>query len=215
MNTKRIMFWLGFFIVLVLIIWGLIVAMNKPVTSQEPKNPAPATVNDHIFGKSDAVVTLIEYSDFQCPACRTYYYFVDKLLNSTTSVRVVYRHFPLPQHPNAIPAALAFEAASVQGKSFEMYKMIFENYDQWVELTDPKPEFVKYAESLGLNVSKFSEDMASTTLRKIIDDNAIEGQKIGINATPTFFVNGKFINNPPSYAEFEKLIRETATTTTQ
>ena len=215
MNTKRIMFWSGFFVVLALIVWGLIVAMNKPVTSQEPKDPAPVNESDYIFGKSDGVFTLIEYSDFQCPACRTYYYFVDKLLNSTTSVRFIYRHFPLPQHPNAIPAALAFESAGVQGKSFDMYKALFENYDEWVELADPKPEFVKYAESLGLNSAKFSEDMASTTLRKRIDDNAKEGQKIGINATPTFFVNGKFINNPPSYAEFEKLIQEAATTTTQ
>ncbi len=221
MNSRRITFWTVFIVVLGLIVVGLIAAMNKPAkdTLSSLKEPAPITSEDHVYGPSDAPVTLIEYSDFQCPACEMYFYEIEQLLaSSTVPIRFVYRQFPLAQHPNAVPAALASEAAGAQGKFWDMYKLIFANHTEWTELPDAVPTFVKYAETIGLDIPKFKADMApstssgqgNSTLIDKITNSSKEGVSIGINATPTFFVNGKPINNPPSYAEFETLIETAA-----
>jgi len=211
MNTKRFLFWACFIIVLVLIIWGLIVAMGKtPVTlGQNFGTPAPITASDHVFGPKDAPVTIVEYSDFQCPACQTYYFIMEKVLaSSTVPFRLVYRHFPLSQHQNAVPASLASESAGVQGKFWEMYRLMFENQTDWEGLKDTTSIFVGYAKEIGLDVEKFKADLSSTTLKDKIKANMDEGIKIGVNATPTFFVNGKAINNPASYDEFKTIIEQ-------
>ncbi len=210
MNTRRIIFWLGFVIVLGLIVWGLVVAMNKPVLGVSLNDLATVTAMDHITGPIDAPITIIEYSDFQCSACEIYYYFVKRLLEeSPMSIRFVYRQFPLPQtqHPNAFSSAIASEAAGVQGKFFEMYAELFENHAEWTELTDPTSIFIGYAVKIGLNVDGFKADMSSSTLRAKVQADSDGGIKVGINSTPTFFVNGIAITNPPTYEEFKTLIQ--------
>ena len=218
MNTKRIIFWVCFLVVLALIIWGLAIAMSRPVTvgGIPVGTPGPVTDSDHVRGSPNALVTLIEYSDFQCPACENFYPEVAKLLQdeSSTTLRLVYRHFPLSQHPNAISASMASEAAGVQGKFWEMYDLIFKNHIDWTELADPTPVFVGYAKSLGLDVTKFTADLKNPTLAQVIQTDADSGQVAGINATPTFFINGKPIVNPSSYADFKKLIDQAASTST-
>src|SRR4051812_16814987 len=106
MNTNRILFWLGFIVVLGLIIWGLIAAMNKSSKIAQGGTPAPVSSTDNVRGSASSTVTLIEYGDFQCPACGAYYPTVERLYNeSSSSMRMVFRHFPLGQHKNAILAA--------------------------------------------------------------------------------------------------------------
>ncbi len=218
MNTRRIFFWSAFVVILGLIVWGLVVAMNKAPSDKTAKlgQPAPVTGQDHVWGPTDAPVTIIEYSDFQCPACQAYYYVLEKLMaSSTVPIRLVYRHFPLTQHKNALPAAMASEAASVQGKFWEMYGLIFDNAADWTEADDPNPVFVGYATKIGLDAEKFKTDLSSATLKEFIKSQNEEGLKIGINSTPTFFVNGKVITNPTSYAAFQALIEEAASGNTQ
>ena len=127
MNIKRILFWLGFIVVIGLIIWGMIAAGKK--ASRETANlplPDQITAQDWARGNVNGPVTIVEYSDFQCPACGIYFPVVEQLFKEYASnMRFVYRHFPLPQHANAIPAAKASEAAGKQGKFWEMYEMIF------------------------------------------------------------------------------------------
>lgn len=216
MNIKRVIFWLSFAIVLFLIIWGLIVAMNKSTVGLTLVAPAPITPVDHVLGSSTAPVTLIEYSDFQCPACEAYYPVVEQVLaSSTVPTRFVYRHFPLSQHPNAIPSALAAEAANVQGKFWDMYRLLFENHSDWTELADPNQIFVGYATKLGLDIPQFKTDIASSTLKDIITADSDEGIHIGINGTPTFFLNSKVISTPKSYDEFISLIQTAASSSPQ
>ena len=214
MNIKRTVFWITFLGILALIIWGLAVAMNRPlnVGDSPAGSPAPVSDTDHVQGPVNAPVTLIEYSDFQCPACENYYYFVVKLLQDepSTTVRFVYRHYPLPQHANAIPAAMASEAAGLQGKFWGMYDLIFKNHADWTELADPTSVFVGYATTLGLDVVKFKTDLKSKDLVARIAAYSDSGQTTGINATPTFFINGKPITNPQAYADFKKLIDQAA-----
>jgi protein-disulfide isomerase len=213
MNIKRFGFWAGFVIILALIVWGLIAAMNKQnggngLTSD---SPAPVTAADHTIGPDNAPVTLIEYSDFQCPACELYHYVVEQVLaSSTVPVRFVYRHFPLPQHPNAVPAAMASEAAGAQGKFWDMYHLIFNDHTEWTELPDPTGVFTGYAAKIGLDMERFKADLGSSTLRDRINRDKDEGIRIGINATPTFFVNGKAIINPQGYEAFKTLIETSA-----
>ncbi|MCL5782217.1 MAG: DsbA family protein [Patescibacteria group bacterium] len=208
---KRILFWLGFIVVLGFIIWGLIVALQKPVNGTSAGAPSPISTIDHVKGPENAPVTIIEFSDFQCPACEAYYSLVSKIVNDyPDTVRLVYRHFPLPQHPNAIPAAMASEAASAQGKFWEMYDLLFSNHADWTELADPTDVFIGYAGKIGLNVEQFKQDISSSTLKARVQANADEAVKIGVNYTPSFFVNGKIINNPQSYEEFKAIIEKAA-----
>lgn len=211
MNINRIIFWICFVAILLLIVWGMIVALGRPVPGQSLATPAPVTSADHVRGLDTAPVTIIEYSDFQCPACENYYPTIEKVLNnSSTTTRFVYRHFPLSQHKNALPAAYASEAASKQGKFWDMYEKIFTNHADWTELADATPIFEKYATEIGLDVDKFKLDSNSTTTKALVVDQQTEGQKIGVNSTPSFFVNGVFIKTPPTYEEFIKIIGDAA-----
>lgn len=210
MNTKRIIFWSVFLVILALIVWGLAVAMKKSANAPVGLNlgtPASVTVVDHIRGPENAKVTLLEYSDFQCPACQAYYPLISRIMDeASTSLRLVYRHYPLPQHANAFSAAVASEAAAVQGKFWEMYDLLFATPSDWTEESDPTPVFVRYAGQIGLNVSQFTNDLASSTLKDKVTAQKNEGIKLGINATPTFFINGKAIANPQGYEPFKQII---------
>ncbi|HTK33324.1 MAG TPA: thioredoxin domain-containing protein [Candidatus Paceibacterota bacterium] len=211
MNTKRIIFWACFIIILGLIFWGLVVAMNKPTTGSIVGTPAPVTSEDHILGPKNAPVTMIEYGDFQCPACGAYFPLVKRLTQeASTTLRLVFRHFPLPQHANAPITAQASEAAALQGKFWEMYDMIYGNQSEWSDLPDAHAVMYSYAQKIGLDMVKFKADLDSNAVKQSVSDDQAEGDKIGINATPTFFVNGKIISNPQSYEAFKALIEAAA-----
>lgn len=214
MNMKRILTWGGFVLIIGLIIWGMIAAANK--ADRESAGILPVeqiTETDWVRGATDSPVTIIEYSDFQCPACGMYFPLVEKLFAENSSqFRFVYRHFPLPQHANAKVAAQAAEAAGMQGKFWEMYTMLFENQADWESLKDPKTLFTDYAKKIGIDTEKFGLDYELPDIKKKIEDNVKSGLKAGVNSTPTFYLNGKKINNPRSYDEFKKLIY-TATST--
>jgi protein-disulfide isomerase len=217
MNTKRIIFWACFIIVLGLIIWGMVVAMNK-VPADVSLGMAPAVTSaDHVSSTSTVPVTVIEYSDFQCPACAAYFPIVEQLVSeASTTMRLVYRHFPLAQHKNSQLAARASEAAANQGKFWDMYHILFENQDSWATLSDSAAQtvFAGYAERLGLDAANYSADLDSDATKQKVSDSLKAAISLGVNSTPTFFVNGKVITNPPNYAEFKKLIETTATNST-
>ncbi len=207
MNTKRVIFWASFIIILGLIFWGLVVAMNKTDTGSAVGAPAPVTNSDHILGPKNASVTMIEYGDFQCPACGAYYPLVKRLTTeASTTLRLVFRHFPLPQHANAMITAQASEAAGLQGKFWEMFDLIYSNQNDWNTLPDAHLVLDGYAQKIGLDMIKFKADIDSSAVKAVVDTDSAEGVKIGIDSTPTFFVNGKIIKNPQSYDTFKVLI---------
>ena len=213
MNIKRTLFWAVFLIILALILWGLTVAMNKSSVSTTNNliPPAPVSTSDHILGPSNAPVTMIEYGDFECPACGVYFPLVERLMKEASStVRLVFRHFPLPQHANALITAEASEAASLQGKFWDMYRLIYEHQSDWSNLTDAHDILDSYAGQIGLDMVKFKADLDSAAVKTLIANDQAEGVKIGIEGTPTFFVNGKAITNPQSYEAFKSLIEAAA-----
>jgi protein-disulfide isomerase len=210
MNTNRTITWGIFILIIALIIWGMIAAARK--NSREELNLkllGQVSSNDWVVGNASSTVTIIEYSDFQCPACATYYPLVKRVVDGNIDkIRFVYRHFPLPQHQNAMPAAQASEAAGNQGKFWEMYDMIFSTHDEWENATNTKEVLSNYANSLGIDIKRYAIDVDSKEVKDKISLQLKDGENAGINATPTFFINGKKINNPESYEEFTRLINE-------
>lgn len=166
------------------------------------------TENDHIKGPIDAKVTIVEFSDFQCPACKAYAPIIKEVLERfPEDVRFVYKHFPLRSiHPGAEPAARASEAASLQGKFWEMHDELFANQDAWGR-TPSRNLFERYAENIGLDIDQFKRDFDSSVVRDRVNAHIRLSAELGLNSTPTFYVNGKIIRNPLSADAFAEIIQ--------
>ena len=151
-------------------------------------------IADHTFGSKLNKVVLVEYGDFQCPGCGSEHPLIKNLTQLyTDQLTFVFRNFPLTSaHPNAKAAAASVEAAGLQGKYWEMHNIVYEAQGDWNTLSgsDRDAKFLSYAKRLGLDESKFTTDSASSdVLNKIAFDQAIGG-KVGVDATPTFILNG-------------------------
>jgi protein-disulfide isomerase len=212
MNTtlKKILFWGTFVIIFILIIWGIIVVGSESATSG---GVTPITIShplssaDWTEGSSTAPVQLVEYADFQCPACAAYAPVIKQLLSDESGkIYFGYRYFPLPQHANALAAAYAATAAGLQGKFWEMHDLLFANQADWENLADPTSVFIGYAQTLGLDIKKFTSDMGSDAVKNRVATDLNDANAMGLDYTPTLFVNGTRINNPETYAAFKALI---------
>jgi len=194
------------------VIVALIVLMFAHGSSTPNYGGGTATNQDisqeWVRGNASSSVQLIEYSDFQCPACTSYYPILKQVeAQFGDKVAFIYRHYPLYQiHANADMAARASEAAGKQGKFWEMHDKLFENHDKWADLLDPTSAFVGYATDLGLNVSQFKTDLDSAEVKQAVADDYVRGQKIGVEGTPTFVLNGVKIQNPTSVEAFAAVL---------
>lgn len=173
--------------------------------------------DDWTKGSQSAQVTLIEYLDFECEACGQYYPLVKRLSEEfKDEVTFVTRYFPLPGHKNSQTSASAVEAAGKQGKYWEMHNIVFENQNSWGEKPAPTPKvFEGYAEKLGLDMVKFKKDIDSEEVKNRIDRDKSSGTKLGIQGTPTFFLNGEKIQNPRGYEDFKTLVQSAISKTTK
>jgi len=151
-------------------------------------NTAPA----HIRGNPDAPVTLEEFGDFQCPPCGKFSEFVEELLKEYNSrLRLVFRNFPLSGHEHAREAALAAEAAGLQGKFWEMHDTLYREQETWTKAPNVRELFESYAGTIGLNVDQFKKDMDSDKVRERIDSDRALADSLGIKVTPTLFINNR------------------------
>jgi protein-disulfide isomerase len=207
-RTKTIMTW----VIVGLTVAGIvtIVILSRGGTTSTG-TLAPVTADDHVYGKTDAPVVLIEYSDYQCPACGAYFPVVKALEQKYgDKLALVYRNFPLTAlHQYAQIGAQAAEAAGLQGKYWEMHDLLFENQQSWSKLgseSDVKKTFADYANQLKLDTKKFSSDLTSSAVVSRVDRDVQSGNAIGINATPTFFLNGTKLTNPSGVDPFSTII---------
>lgn len=209
-----------FWIILTVVVIGMAGLFIVTKKSAAPNTTTTAdakvvTTSDHVRGDNNAPVTLIEYGDFQCPACGAFYPIVKTLeANYAGKVRFVFRHFPLSQiHPNALAAARAAEAAGQQGKFFEMHDKLYETQSAWGESnTNQQALFEGYAKELGLNMTQFKADYISDKVAEIINSDQSAGQKaFSIDSTPTFILGGVKIKNPQNVDDFSKLLDEAIT----
>ena len=209
---NKIILWVIITVVVIGSIFGIVkLASKSQITGSDNLAITVSAINDNenIKGDKEALATLIEYSDFQCPACGSYYPILKKVSEDLgAKVRFTYRHFPLPQHKNAKLAATVAEAAGKQGKFWEMHDLIFQNQSDWSEEKNAAVLFAKYAQDIGLDLARFQTDIASDEIKAKIENDYQSGVKAGVNSTPSFFLNGKKINNPRNYDEFKNSIEQ-------
>jgi protein-disulfide isomerase len=163
---------------------------------------------DNTKGNLEASVVVMEYSDFQCPACRSYYPMVRQLITEFEDRAIfVFRHFPLLSiHPNAEFAARAAEAAGQQDRFWEMHDILYEKQNEWARVANVTPLFESYATLLALDLEKFKTDFSSDTVKDFVRAQRIHAVQSGLQGTPSFFVDGEQIRNPGSYDEFRSII---------
>ena len=160
-----------------------------------PTNPGePGAEPAHALGDPKAPVTLEEFGDFECPPCGILHPILKSLESEygPAKVRIIFREFPLvPSHVHALAAARAAEAAGLQGKFWEMHDMIYEHQKDWHEAFDVRPIFEGYAKTIGLDVGQFTRDNTSEIVERRIFLDGKRAHSLGVQATPTVFLNGK------------------------
>ncbi len=177
----------------------------KNDNGEEIKRIEVSVDDDPFRGMKNAPVTIIEFSDFQCPYCARFFEqtlpLIEKNYIDTGKARIVYRDFPLGFHENAEKAAEAAECADEQGKFWEYHDKLFENQGA-IGVSNLK----QYAESIGLNIEKFSSCLDSGEMASEVKEDAKDGTKYGVTGTPSFFINGINIVGAQPYAVFEQII---------
>jgi protein-disulfide isomerase len=166
---------------------GNAAAAAKP-PGPDPNKKWDITVGDsYSKGPKTAPVTIVEWSDFQCPFCGQAKDLVHQLIDAyPKDVQFVFKNYPLPFHPNAMPAAKAAVAAGKQGKFFEMHDKLFEN-----QRALAPEKYEEWAKEIGLNVEQFKKDMESPDVAAQITKEMKEAGDVGVRGTPSFFINGK------------------------
>jgi len=191
-------------------------AIGQVAGTKQPSGIVNVSADDDaVLGNPDAPVTIIEFSDFQCPFCRKFYKETlpqikkDYLL--TGKAKLVYRDFPLTQlHPGATPAAEGAECAKEQGKFWEMHDAIFEEQEKQgsgtVQFT--ADDVKKWAAKIGLNTAKFNQCLDSGKYKQEVDKDVADGSAAGVTGTPAVFVNGRLVVGAQPFAAFKVVMDE-------
>lgn len=199
--TGETKIFLGIILATVVIIMGGIFLFNKPAPSFTREDMVPSGITT--FGFRDAKVYLVEFSDFQCPACGAFKPFVDELKTSyKDKLLFVYRHFPLQQHQFAKQSAFAAEAAGEQGKFWEMYDFLFTNQEKLSE-----EKIAEGVKTLGLDQKKYDEAVKSEKVKSKIEKDLSDGQRFGVTGTPTFYLNGQKLELA-SFSDLKRAVDE-------
>ncbi|BBX35647.1 oxidoreductase [Mycolicibacterium mageritense DSM 44476 = CIP 104973] len=191
---------------------------DRPGT-ETPSADAPATLtnsalvrpNSHrLTDPADSRVTVVEFLDFECEACRDAFPAVERLRGEYGDrVTFVLRYFPIPSHINGELAARAVEAAAQQGKLVPMYQKMYETQAAWGEKTESqRAVFVGFATELGLDIARFEHDLDAPGTAERVRADRTDGMKSGVRGTPTFFVNGTKFSGAPSYEALKAAIDE-------
>jgi len=155
-----------------------------------------------VRGAEQPKVTIIEFSDFQCPFCGRVSPTLDQVIEEYgDQVQIAFKHLPLAFHAKAPAAHAAAVAAGKQGKFWEMHDKIFENQPQMSEA-----KYIDWAGEIGLDVERFKRDVASADVKKIIEQDKAEAAKLGVTGTPSFFINGRFLSGAQPYSAFKAAI---------
>lgn len=178
---------------------------SQPASAPTPQPAAnsgiPGAEPPHTLGPANAPAHIEEFGDFQCPPCGLFHPILEEMEREFgNKLRVTFRQFPLPNHQHALAAASASEAAGLQGKFWEMHKLIFEHQKEWNSQFDVRPIFQGYAEQIGLNIERYNRDLNGSVVQQRISQDGKRGQSLGVKGTPTVFLNGRevpFESLPP------------------
>ena len=201
-------FW-GVIAVIVIVFVGIFAFSGNKAGDTKNSN-GKATLTNHVEGNGSAGVTLVEYGDYQCPFCGQYFPTLKQVeAQYNDQIHFQFRNYPLTNlHPNAFAAARAAEAAGLQNKFWEMHDILYQTQTQWSGASDALSIYKQYAKQLGLNVTRFETDFASSKVNDLINADSAEGTKLGISGTPTFFIDGKKVEIANNPAAFQKVIQD-------
>jgi protein-disulfide isomerase len=170
----------------------------------DPPRQKVSTANSATKGSANAPIEMIEFSDFQCPFCLRADPTVRQVLSTYGDrIRFVYRHYPLPNHPLARPAAEAAACAGEQRKFWPYHDLLFANPSKLAEA-----DLKQHASALGLNTAQFNSCVDTHKLKAQIDTDLKDGEEAGVNGTPAFFINGRMISGAQPFDVFKKIIDE-------
>lgn len=168
------------------------------------KNPQPLLIRDYnpVKGPEDAEITIVDYSEFQCPFCARSRGALDALEKRYEgNIRFVYKHYPLPFHDEAVPAGRAAYAAHQQGKFWEYHDILFDNQKKLGDAF-----YVEAAKDLGLDIDQFNTDRNSDKAKEVVEKDAADGAEVGVRGTPFFLINGVPLSGAQPVANFERII---------
>ncbi len=214
MNKNTIIISIVSVLVTFLFLFGIYKLINKPEVTYFPQTKE-LKASDRMKWSPDKKNILVEYSDFQCPSCKSAHDFLKSIeasgsadLDITKKVTLVFRYFPLYQiHDKANVSAYAAEAAGLQGKFWEMTNLLFDNQQSWSTSNDFQKEyFLNYAKELKLDIDQFKKDSESTEVKNRVTEDLREAEQMGVDSTPTFFLNGQKVS-VNSYTEFKTLLK--------
>jgi protein-disulfide isomerase len=148
----------------------------------------------HVRGAANAAVTLEEYGDFQCPPCGGLEVPLQQIEHDyASSLRVIFRNFPLTNHEHAHEAAYAAEAAGLQGRFWEMHDLLYREQTVWAKTKDVQSLFDSYAGMIGLNLERFKKDAGGEQVKARVESDRQRGEELGVRNTPTIFINNQSV----------------------
>jgi protein-disulfide isomerase len=169
--------------------------------ANQPTNGKPGAKPPHVRGAAKAPVTIEEFADFQCPPCGTLSGVLKNLEKAYEGkVRMVFRHYPLQNHVHARPAALAAEAAGLQGKFWQMHDLLYQNRAAWAAAPSLRPFIDGYAQTLGLDLVRFAQDLEGEQTKARVAADRERADSLGVDRTPSVFINQK----PIPFASFDE-----------
>ncbi|GAA5103567.1 DsbA family protein [Haloechinothrix salitolerans] len=221
--STNVLLTVGIVVFAIIVLGGVLLLGGDDKPRGSSTVPSSVLVNEdsHRITEGGTEVTVVEFLDYQCPACAAYYRNITADVERDYGDRITFvvRNFPLDNHSLALPAAQAAEAAGMQGKFAEMYHALYDNYEQWAvtedgdQLSDDEDRaraaFDAFAKEIGLDVDQLHTDMASDAVAKRIEADKVDGEKAGVTGTPTLFVNGeRFTPSGETFAEVKQQFRD-------
>ena len=215
--------WAVFIVIVVAVIGGMVymARQDKLDVSDVGKDKAAGVlaaedrngnIEEHVLGKKDAKLIIVEYGDYQCPGCSTAAPKAKAVAEKyKDNVALIFRNFPIATiHPNARAAAAAAEAAGFQGKFWEMHDLIYANQDTWSQAsTNDRTEiFLGYARQIGLKEEQFKEGLSDARITKKINFDVAIARTQGVTGTPTFYINGELVESTNDADYLENAVKE-------
>jgi protein-disulfide isomerase len=194
----------GFGALIILIIIGAVFAFSGGNKASEVSTDDLVKGGSNTLGSESAKVKIVEFSDFNCPACKMAHSVVRQIGKEYgDKILIVFRYFPLSYHDTSVKAAEAAEAAASQGKFWEYHDMLFENQPNF-----ENKDLIKYAKNLSLDTKKFEEELNSGKYNSKVMADLETGSNVGVSATPTFFINGTKYEGILTIEQFREIINK-------
>lgn len=181
-------------LVIVAIIYTISTRPQAPADDNAADALPGARSNSHVLDSAGPnAPTLVEFLDFECEACGALYPYVEEIREQYDGqINYVFRYYPIPSHYNSMNAALAVEAAAQQDRVEDMYHRMFETQAEWGEQQVSEADLFRgFAEDLGLDMAAYDQAVADPATRERIEEDFAEGQQMGVQGTPTFFLDGE------------------------